>query len=302
MLAGTALAELKAKLESDLSSICRDDPVDAVIARLDALPAAVSLEEPRLIVTDVADRIALRHGADMAGKYCKLVVLTLFARFPDRVARVRFPPEVADYYARAEAIAIDTARTMADTEYRANPNFLLKDLRLASQLSLPCGAQAVDFRAWLPPSFYRNNGLRDNLGALWFVATNLGGMGPLFRIHTDTRDLSEFNEQGWTDCYRRIAALLKLYPEVRGVVGTSWFFDPALDRVSPHLSYLRKIPVHNGAYLRRDGESDGNTALALAKSQTRQKFHAEGKYTPCCFTVVWARRDLLRWAEGPASP
>lgn len=296
MIASDILTRLKPHLETELADICRAHPVRAVIAELDAAPAIMPLEEPCLIVRKTADRISAEHGPQPAGKYCKLVVLTLLADFEARIARIKCPQSVLDLYQQAIPTALDSMATMTDVDYMTSATVFLKDLRLAAQLSLPCGAQAVDFRAWLPKTFYRNNGLSDNLSALWFLVTRLGGRGPLFRIHTDTRALSDFNERGWTACYLRIAELLALYPEMRGVVGTSWFFDPQLETVSPHLGYLRKLPQDNGAFLRDDGESEGNTALALSTSQTRRKLYDEGRYRPRCQTLVWARRDLLAWA------
>lgn len=300
MAAEEQLQQLKSHLEGELAACCRDHPIRDVIARLDGLPAVIGLEEPLDVVRMTARAIAAEHGEAMAGKYCKLVVLTLFSDLPARIARIRCPQAIRDSYPQAIRAAVETMRTMADAAYLADVNFFLKDLRLASQLSLPYGPQAVDFRVRLPKSFYRNNGLPANLSALSFITTRLGGLGPLLRAHTDARNLSDFNERGRIAFYLRVAELLDLHPHIRGIVGTSWYFDPQIAAISPHLGYLRKLPQDNGAYLRRDGESEKTTAFATAKSRTRRTLYEEGRYRPCSYTLVWARRDLLRWARKQA--
>ena len=125
----------------------------------------------------------------------------------------------------------------------------------------------------------------------------LGGRGPLFRMHLDSRHLEEFNLLGRNQCFARIAELLEAMPGVRGLVGTSWFYDPQLERISPHLHYLRKVPMDGGAFLRIDGPGEIHTQRATARSETRRRLYEEGKYSPVCATVVWPRKDLLAWSR-----
>ncbi|MFT6665748.1 MAG: hypothetical protein ACJA05_002619 [Porticoccus sp.] len=47
-----------------------------------------------------------------------------------------------------------------------------------------------------------------------------------------------FNPEGWMETYENLADLLAANPSLLGVQSTSWFLDPALMEVSPHLSYL----------------------------------------------------------------
>jgi hypothetical protein len=79
------------------------------------------------------------------------------------------------------------------------------------------------------------------------VLARLGGSFPLYQIHAYTRHLSEFTEPGWEACYRRIARIMGDEPEVRGLYGGTWFFDPELQRVSPRLTYVRRLPIDDGA-------------------------------------------------------
>jgi len=116
-----------------------------------------------------------------------------------------------------------------------------------------------------------------------------------YQIHTHNRELNEFNEQGWNDCYIRIAEMLEKHEEVKGLFGASRFYDPQLENISPRLMYLQKIPLQNGAVCFSAGEDC--TGNALAKSKTRIKLYQEGKYIFMSYLLVWPRKELIKWAK-----
>jgi hypothetical protein len=174
---------------------------------------------------------------------------------------------------------------------------------LSAQLTVPLTASRVlDTLTFLPRTFYRDMGLAENLRCLRFLVLRLHGLGPVFRIHIDERDLSEFNDAGWDRAYLRVAEMLRLHPKVKGAVGTSWTLDPQLDHISPRLSYPRRCQVDHGAFLRFEGPSELTTQRALAKSTTRRRLYERGEYVPGAYTIVWPRRDFLRWAASKAKP
>lgn len=85
--------------------------------------------------------------------------------------------------------------------------------------------------------------------------------------------------------------MLAIYPSVRGMWGGSWFYDPALEEVSPRLSYLRKVPAENGAYVFYSNiDIDGG---ALATSESRKKAYESGNYLPKSYSLMWPRRAML---------
>ena len=90
--------------------------------------------------------------------------------------------------------------------------------------------------------------------------------------------------------------MLALNPEIRGMWGGSWFYDPALERISPRLEYLRSVPQDNGAYVFYSNiDINGG---ALSKSDTRKQAYEDGKYLPKSYSVIWPRRHLLDWAAS----
>jgi len=172
----------------------------------------------------------------------------------------------------------------------------VKDLSIAAQRLWPLGAVTVDPRLRLPARWMVQGGPRTFFRGVGVLA-RLGGNFPLYEIHAYNRHLSEFTEPGWEACYRRIARIMNDEPEVRGLYGGTWFFDPELERVSPRLTYLRRLPIKNGAMFARIPSTPDTYTNALQKSATRRQLYAAGQYEPRQYIMVWPRRSFLRWAR-----
>ena len=106
--------------------------------------------------------------------------------------------------------------------------------------------------------------------------------------------MAEFNSEGWVRFWRRTAGLLRRN-SVKGVIGNSWFYDPSLDKISPHLTYLRSLVMKHGGFSFRAGTRPGTVDSATRTSKTRRHFYETGKYVPVDYTVVWLRKDILAW-------
>jgi hypothetical protein len=92
--------------------------------------------------------------------------------------------------------------------------------------------------------------------------------------------------------------LYQLYPQALGMFGASWFYDPALDEVSPKLSYLRTVPEKNGAFVIFINEGDDARENALQKSTSRRKLYDDGLYTPRHYMLIWPKKSQVKWALG----
>ena len=173
-----------------------------------------------------------------------------------------------------------------------NDDVYWKDLGLVRGLLFPVGAQVVDTYSGfaIKPGF--SHGVVQGFNFLNLLLRY--GRKGYYQIHTHTPDLGEFSEQGWNDCYIRIADMLKINPKIKGVVAGSWFYDPIIENISPRLEYLSRVPIINGAqrfYLYED--KSGN---ALSTSKTRRVLYEKGEYIPKVYLIVWLRKDILKWA------
>lgn len=274
-LARTRLAELLAgrpdlqgRVDQAVRALDRDMPGRNYHALPDILPglAAGVAEFPAMIAAALL--------ADCERRWH-------FARVPDSVR-----PEF-----------IRQARRILALELPAFSNdAFLKDLSICLLLSFPCVAQVVEQTGAVPRSVLLSGGAGQALRmARYFAAAGLRA-GPYFEIHTHTPMLDGFTPAGWDRCYGLIADLLHSRPDIMGMVGGSWFYDPALATITPRLAYLADTPIAGGAFRVRFGASQADRDLATATSASRRALVERGEYIPTRWLLIWPRAALLRWA------
>ncbi len=273
--------------------------LDHLVVELDALTGAAAGELMPAPAARLIEKATTRYGANVSGAYAKLLVLTLIEGYPSRVQRIALPDSIKEVYPRTLHRIAGGLAAISHESYIAEHGDFWRDVRLSSQLAVPLTASRVlDRIAFLPRTFFRDMGVVEDLRCLARIAFRLRGFGPIFRVHIDERDLSDFDEAGFERAYLRIAEMLGLYPAAKGAVGTSWTHDPQLDRISPKLTHPRRYQAAHGAFLRREGSSELTTQRALIKSRTRRSLYERGEYIPVSYTIVWPRRDMLRWAKS----
>ena len=166
---------------------------------------------------------------------------------------------------------------------------------------LPCESELVDLYSGVPRSILFRNGIQQFVCSTRFFLSKGSGFRPWYESHWDRRLIRSFTPQGYDQCYLHIAELLELNPEVKGMMGSSWWFDPALEAISPNLTFLRKVPLDNGAQLFRVGSSTAATQAAIHLSAERKRLYDAQYYRPTNYLLAWARKDMLDWANRYSS-
>lgn len=265
-------------------------------AALDRLTALAPSRSPRRTMEDLgpAANAALAAAARLpyAAKLARALVAGLAAEVDRRLVEARMPARVLERSAEWQPRLLRFLVAEAGEDYRFPAGEFVKDYRFACALTVPCGAQVVDLNAAIGPKTALKLAAQSPAAGLRAVS------GPWLRPHTDSRYLEEFDEPGWERCYREVAAVLERVPALRGLVATSWFYDPRLAVVSPRLGYLRTTPMAAGARLVRHRTTAFDVAAATATSPTRRALHAAGEYLPVSHSIVWERDDLIAWARG----
>jgi hypothetical protein len=96
--------------------------------------------------------------------------------------------------------------------------------------------------------------------------------------------------------------MLRANPAVRGVVGKSWWFDPAIADISPEIAFLRADPEAGGArFMPLYAPNPYLKTEPFAGSPKRKALHEAGRYQPRSFMMYWSRGRLLRWAASQGS-
>ena len=274
-------------------------------ARIEALAAFVRRAAARSACTSVPGQAA-RHWLksifgqeDEALKRASVAALAL--TLESRVAG--WPPELLALHPAAHARL--AAFLVAKRRY--NEETFSRDIAFAAGLATPAGALTVTVPDptdgdSLAPRTKRAAGLfcRQVLqyGAgparAWLAEV---GVGAWAELHVDVRDLEDFNLEGFLRCYHRLAALMRARPDLAGVFGASWLYDPELAHVSPGLAYVRRTAEDGGGRLLRLKVDPIQTAHAIARSPSRRKLVQSGAYRPVCYGMYWRREALLAWAE-----
>lgn len=273
----------------EAAGVCR-----AAVAAALAQDPTFGYGRVRRIVTALADHI-------VAGKAERWAVLrALMLECADEtsaraIGPVEIPPALADAYTGSIKRIRALALTAPENYFDVGGDAFIKDLGVCLGQFYPGGARLIDLHAGLPRRLVAWQGWRAP-GALTFLLA-AGGFAPWFETHVDPRDLAEFSEAGLTRTYLRAAVLLDANPNVLGVFGASWFYDPCLATLSPHLAYLQQMPRAHGARLLRGETTPGTVAMALVKSRRRREAYERGLYRPQGYFLVWPRRAVLGWAR-----
>lgn len=289
-------------VESARSDVFGSDFDSYLAEAVGALPAATespNLQHPVDRLLPVGRDIEARFGPSALPRFgaCLVAALGIEQRRPSGPP---LPQSVeALYPGTIERLARHLTGGSLEAYWIGSDDFL-KDLRFVGGYSVPCGTVSADVYGEIS----RRSGIKSAVryGDLknGFKIAMHGGP-PWFDIHADSRHLEEFTPQGWLASYRRIADLLNSRPDVKGLVGTSWFYDPAVLHISPRLSYLHEVPLANGASLVKHGHSDEDARRATATSATRRSAVDRGSYHPRSYSMVWPREALTQWARrhGP---
>lgn len=215
---------------------------------------------------------------------------------PNLVAKENLPDNILKYYPGAfDRLALRLEKVANSPKQTRYNLFDLLGFVLATDI--PCGAQLLDVKSTVPLQSVLLNIHRERSIKNLTNYIRCKGLGTWFRGHTDVEYLDEFNEEGWDRFYLSIAELLLRRKEVRGLVGTSWFYDPQLINISPRLAYLQLRQIERGAFLMRHRGLDSDINFATKTSPTRRSLYQEGKYNPISYSLVWERNKIISWAN-----
>jgi hypothetical protein len=241
-------------------------------------------------------------GADPSDQARRAAIAGLMLGLATEPPPTALPPSIEALYPAARE---KLASYLADSP-AYEPECYAKDARFVAGMSVCAGAQAADvlFQAGPLADLRRWSHLMAMTGRLLLMGDFAGaaklvrarGWKPWLEIHTDQRSLEDFNEAGWDACYARIAAIVRLRPDVAGFWGASWFYDPQLPAISPRLAYLQTRPLAHGAVMVRLSASRLDAERAMQTSATRRALIVSGRYRPVCYAMFWPRQDLLAWA------
>jgi hypothetical protein len=130
------------------------------------------------------------------------------------------------------------------------------------------------------------------------IAVGMGGFRPVWQTHLPPLPPGEhLLESAYVRSHLEIARALPRHPAIRGIASSSWYYDPDVAAVSPHLEYIPRLLAGNGCLCFEVPNDDAMRESALRTSRTRRIAHGRGEYTPRAYARLWSRAAILRWAE-----
>ncbi len=297
-LKNRAAEQLELESAAMPKGLLRQHPIEDYLAHFDKLTGIDRYDHVPDACSAICRSICQAVGEDGLGRYHRIVLLTLLERDDPPAKWPAYPESILSCREKYLAGLIAQAQRNPAAFYHHSNDRFSKDLAVCRHRLVPCGAQLIDVRSGVPRSLLYRQTACGALDLLGYMLASLGGFKVLYELHMDPRLVLEFNANGWMRCYARIADLLEIQPEIRGVFGTSWWFDPALATISRRLGFLREIPLSGGARLFRSCSTQASLDNATANSRERQAAVDEGAYRPTDWSMVWSRKALIAWAKG----
>lgn len=287
--------ELESRFRSRTPELLQSAPLVDYVRAFDSVASVKGYRYLPSLVQRNCQQVKEKGGGEALAEYHRLVLAFLMSEAERRVQQLRLPQSVTTLVAEVYRRIINSVSTAHWRFFRHENDLFAKDLGLCRLKLLPCGAELIDVSSGVPRSLALVNVPQGLRFAAFFA--RCGGFTRWYEGHWDRRLINAFNAPEYDDLYRRIAELLELNRAIRGFISASWWLDPALEPISPELSFLRKVPTENGAGLFKVGVDEAATRDAIVWSVERRRLYDAGNYRPQVYLIAWPRRAMLSWAR-----
>jgi hypothetical protein len=288
---------LEEKIAAVYPPLLKSYPIEPYIEQLDLCERGHGYRFVPPGILRLCDEISALSGLRGLELYNKALLVALIENHEHRQRRYRIPDAILSLIPQEFDRILSGIETAEDGFHLHRNDLFAKDLGLCRLKLLPCGSEVVDLWSGVPRSTLLHGGGFQLLQGAMFFTMRLGGFKPLYESHWDRRLVRHFTAQQYDLCYVRIARLLELNPEVKGMFGASWWYDPHLENIAPELLFLSKTPVENGARIFHVGPDAYATKDATQFSKKRKALYESGEFMPSRYMLVWARSDMLDWAN-----
>lgn len=284
---------LEARLENAQPGLLEDVPLEQYILWLDQ---SVHLNAYHKF-PDQAHELFFKlkkYGLPVLADYHRLSLVVLIACSKARLEAREIPHSIQMRLLSSYKKILNKILKVDDRVFSHEKDLFCKDLAICRMKLLPCDAELIDVSAGIPKSLAFRNVSQAVRFAYFYVC--VGDTKIWYESHWDRRLLKYFNSQSYEQHYLLVAEMLEKSPDIKGLFGASWWYDPALEKVSPQLAFLQTLPMQNGAYLFDMGSDDATTQDATHYSTERTDLYKSGEYQPTMYFLAWPRKALLKWA------
>lgn len=273
-------------------SISREMSVNDFIREMDSVNGFLGYGYIPVKIKQVLESYRLSKGEGHVGEYLALVILELIARFEQRFYFSGLPDDFIEGYLSNFQRIVGSILAGLYKPFDIREDVFLKDLGICRQVLVPCVSHVVCRHSGIPRSIF----FRRDLGEAMVLLKGLlrtGGFKPFLENHVHIAMLDDFNKEGRDQCFKLIARLLECWSDSRGLIGSSWYYDKAIQEISPNLAYLRQVPEDGGAMFIALESSQDDIYGAISRSRKRRELYERGLYQPKKTMMIWGRSKIL---------
>ena len=237
-------------------------------------------------------------GDKELANFNKCVLLRLLEDFSERIksSQDKYPSSIIEQFHINFQRILSEIDLFDDSYFTRSNDLFLKDLGICRLKLIPVGPRVIESHAGYSRKIIISGGVKQFFRFLYFYIFIERKSKYFYQTHVHLSLIKNFNSREIHKSYLRIAELLKMNATAKGLLGASWYYDPALVNISPHLTYLRKQQEDNGAWIfYTEPETSGNP---FSKSKTRKKLFEEGKYQPKIYLCIWPKKSILAYSEN----
>ncbi|MBN1414615.1 MAG: hypothetical protein JW973_05910 [Bacteroidales bacterium] len=275
-----------------------EEYIQALLRTNKNLPYRIVTSEIAAISGSIVDI----YGEKALGAYHKMVLLRLIASFKDISRNIPLPSDIINNYFKLtqriiSKITSEGIEKNCDYYLFSNDKFA-KDLGICRLSLIPAGPVLLD-SGWMPLKYFLRRGIVPFIKGLILVM-KYRSFVPVLKMHTYITNpivMSCFNEAGWIKFYENVADMMLLAKHYKGVYCAGWFFDPAMDEVSPEISYIPKQIKMLGGDTFCIGSDSGVIKDSTFMNNNRKKLVQEGKYNPTRYVIFIPRKKLIIWRK-----
>ncbi len=232
------------------------------------------------------------YGDDLRVLYYQFLIYQLYSNNIGKIEAISLPDDIksmlVDDFERILRFAKKEDKRLLSFN---NQTFLSYIEKLCFR-GFPVGNQDLSLSG-IPRSMVTKLGWRRGAEFARFLLFELKGNYPLYELHYNSHRFASFNRAGWEGVLYRAAQMMLINKEIKGLLGSAWFFDPVIEHVSPDIFYIQELCGEVGAkfFYLRSTQDDVNNAIKLSKR--RRAAYEEGRYKPSSYMMVLSRTALL---------
>ena len=303
MLNKINLIKLKEEIIHEINNINEEilinKSIDKYINLLDRYPYVSNYKFVSKQVRGFIRSIENIYNTEILGIYHKLLLINLIINSLSRIETAKFPEEIKELYKKQFSRIVKRIENNIkgnNLYFQIKQDKFLKDIALCRMKMIPAGPQNLDIDR-LSRSFIFRNGITQFVNGLLYVTFKLKGFKPFYRMHMnqiDPQAMSEFNTKGWQNLFIRVALLLKINRNIKGLAGSSWIFDPAVKTISPELAYIHNLMKKYHGKVFVQGTDPVTIKNATFMNPKRKMLYKEKKYLPKRYLIIFSRKDILQ--------